>query len=89
MANEPHVIEVGGQDGVLLVIHGGAGKRDREDTPEEQAQADEAMQRALAAGFAKLEAGEPALEAVIAASKCRAAGMLDYVERMVHCCEHA
>ncbi len=67
MANEPHVIEVGGQDGVLLVIHGGAGKRDREDTPEERAQADEAMQRALAAGFAKLEAGEPALEAVIAA----------------------
>ena len=29
------------------------------------------------------------LEAVIAASKCRTAGMLDYVERMVHCHEYA
>lgn len=36
-----------------------------------------------------LQRAEAKLEAVIAASKCRAAGMLDYVERMVHCCEHA
>lgn len=67
MANKPILVETGGADGPLLVIHGGAGKRLREDPPEKQARADAAMRRALDAGMAKLEAGRPAIEAVIAA----------------------
>ena len=67
MANKPIMIETGGEQGPLLVIHGGAGKRRHEDSPEKQARADEGLRRALDAGMAKLEAGEPAIEAVIAA----------------------
>lgn len=67
MANKPILVETGGAGEPLLVIHGGAGKRLREDPPEKQALADAAMRRALDAGMAKLVAGEPAIEAVIAA----------------------
>lgn len=67
MALAPHVISAGNEDGILLVIHGGAGKRVHDMTPEQQAETDAALQQALAAGYAKLEAGEPAEEAVIAA----------------------
>lgn len=67
MANKPVIVEAGGAEGPLLVIHGGAGKRTHEDPPERVARADEALKRALEAGMAKLEAGEDALEAVVAA----------------------
>lgn len=66
MAGEPHVIKVGGE-GPLLVIHGGAGRRLHEMTPEQRAEADAALAAALDAGYARLAAGEPALEAVVAA----------------------
>lgn len=67
MANAPHVLTAGEDDGLLLVIHGGAGKRVHDMTEEQAAETDAALHAALEAGYAKLEAGEPALEAVIAA----------------------
>ena len=69
MALKPIMVETTrcGETEPLLVIHGGAGKRLHPDTPEKQARADAAMRRALDAGMAKLQAGEPAIEAVIAA----------------------
>ncbi len=67
MANKPVIVEAGGAEGPLLVIHGGAGRRTHDDPPERVARADEALKRALEAGMAKLEAGEDALEAVVAA----------------------
>ena len=67
MANAPHIVSAGNEDGILLVIHGGAGKRVHDMTPEQKASTDAALQEALAAGYAKLEAGAPAEEAVIAA----------------------
>lgn len=67
MANAAHVIQAGDEDGILLVIHGGAGRRAHDMTPQQKAEADAALQQALAAGFAKLQAGEPAEEAVVAA----------------------
>jgi beta-aspartyl-peptidase (threonine type) len=51
-----------------LVIHGGAGTIRREHmTPEMEAAHRNALQEALAAGYAKLAAGAPALDAVLAA----------------------
>ena len=67
MANKPNVLETGGEQGPLLVIHGGAGKRTHPDDPARVAAADAALRRALDAGMAKLDAGAPALEAVVAA----------------------
>lgn len=61
-----HVIEVGGE-GPLLVIHGGAGKRLHEMTPAQKAETDAALSRALEAGYALLEQGAPAIDAVVAA----------------------
>lgn len=67
MANAPHVLTAGEEEGPLLVIHGGAGKRVHDMTDEQAAQTDAALHAALEAGYAKLAAGEDALEAVIAA----------------------
>lgn len=69
MALKPLMVETTGCSDTepLLVIHGGAGKRLAPDSPEKQARADAALHRALDAGMAKLQAGESALEAVIAA----------------------
>lgn len=63
---KPIVCEVGGE-GPLLVIHGGAGVRLHEMTPAQRAETDEALGRALDAGYACLERGEGAEAAVIAA----------------------
>ncbi|WEV72769.1 isoaspartyl peptidase/L-asparaginase [Bifidobacterium sp. ESL0790] len=54
-------------DDILLVIHGGAGSRGKHSTPERQAQVEKDLQRALDAGYAKLEAGASAEDAVVAA----------------------
>ena len=62
----PDVIEVGG-DGPLLVVHGGAGRRLHEMTPEQASETEAALARAVEAGYAQLAAGAPAEEAVIAA----------------------
>ncbi len=68
MALDATIIETGNTPHEpLLVIHGGAGKQMHEETPEIIAEADACLARALAAGMAKLEAGESALEAVVAA----------------------
>ena len=67
MANKPIMVEAGGDGQPLLVIHGGAGKRLHPDPAERVARADAALKRALDAGMARLDAGEPAIEAVIAA----------------------
>ena len=61
-----HVLEVGGE-GPLLVIHGGAGRRLHEMTPEQRAETDAALARAVEAGYALLSDGASALDAVIAA----------------------
>ncbi|AEL09150.1 isoaspartyl peptidase/L-asparaginase [Xanthomonas campestris pv. raphani] len=50
----------------MLVIHGGAGVEKSSLSPEEQAQAREAMQRALRAGHAVLNRGGSAVDAVAA-----------------------
>ncbi|MEA9862208.1 isoaspartyl peptidase/L-asparaginase [Xanthomonas campestris pv. raphani] len=50
----------------MLVIHGGAGVEKSSLSPEEQAQAREAMQRALRAGHAVLTRGGSAVDAVAA-----------------------
>ena len=63
----PIVVKASEEDGIALLIHGGAGKRAHKSTPEEAARADAALHEALEAGMAKLEAGAPAIEAVIAA----------------------
>lgn len=51
----------------VLVIHGGAGVIRANLTPEYEAGAREALKRALQKGRAELDAGKPALDAVIAA----------------------
>ena len=66
MAGASHVIKVGDK-GPLLVIHGGAGRRLHEMTTEQRAETDAALREALDAGYACLEAGGSALEAVVAA----------------------
>lgn len=50
----------------MLVIHGGAGVEKSSLSSEEQAQAREAMQRALRAGHAVLQGGGSAVDAVAA-----------------------
>ena len=54
-------------DGILLVIHAGAGNRGKKDTPERRAQVEQDLNRALEAGYALLEQGAPAEDAVCAA----------------------
>lgn len=44
-------------DGILLVIHAGAGNRGKKDTPERRAQVEQDLNRALEAGYALLERG--------------------------------
>ncbi|WEV53341.1 isoaspartyl peptidase/L-asparaginase [Bifidobacterium sp. ESL0704] len=61
------IVTKGAENGILLVIHGGAGNRGKHSTPERQAQVEKDLQRALDAGYAKLEAGASAEEAVVAA----------------------
>ena len=46
-------------DGILLVIHAGAGNRGKKDTPERRAQVEQDLNRALEAGYALLEQGAP------------------------------
>ena len=55
-------------DPVVLVIHGGAGTIRRADmTPEREASIRASLEAALRAGHAEIEAGGPALDAVVAA----------------------
>src|SRR6185312_13451648 len=56
-----------GEVAPLLVIHGGAGVERAGMTPQIEAQARAALERALRHGHAELKAGEPALDAVTAA----------------------
>ncbi len=58
----------------MLVIHGGAGVEKSSLSPDEQAQAREAMQRALRAGHAVLQRGGSAVDAVAATITHRAGG---------------
>lgn len=51
----------------VLVIHGGAGVAPGDLTPEEEAQARAALEAALRAGYARLQGGGTALDAVTAA----------------------
>ena len=44
-------------DGILLVIHAGAGNRGKKDTPERRARVEQDLNRALEAGYALLEQG--------------------------------
>lgn len=56
------------QGPISLVIHGGAGTIKRENMTEEQdAEYRAKLSEALEAGYAKLESGAPAMDAVIAA----------------------
>lgn len=66
MSDVARVESVGGE-GPLLVIHGGAGRRLHEMTPEQRAETDAALAASLDAGMAVLEAGGAAEDAVIAA----------------------
>ncbi|WEV58650.1 isoaspartyl peptidase/L-asparaginase [Bifidobacterium sp. ESL0728] len=61
------IVTKGAENGILLVVHGGAGSRGKHSTPERQAQVEKDLQRALDAGYAKLEAGASAEDAVVAA----------------------
>ncbi|MGB0133075.1 isoaspartyl peptidase/L-asparaginase family protein [Dokdonella sp.] len=56
-----------GETGPVLVIHGGAGVIRSSMTPAIEADVRKALRNALQAGYAKLESGQPALEAVAAA----------------------
>ncbi|MDI3263345.1 MAG: isoaspartyl peptidase/L-asparaginase [Fulvimonas sp.] len=56
-----------GQVQPLLVIHGGAGVERAEMTPEREARARDALALALRRGYARLQAGDSALDAVSAA----------------------
>jgi L-asparaginase / beta-aspartyl-peptidase len=51
----------------VLVIHGGAGVIRSSMTPEIEAEVRKALRKAVIAGYAKLESGSPALDAVTAA----------------------
>ncbi|MFO7339571.1 MAG: isoaspartyl peptidase/L-asparaginase, partial [Lysobacteraceae bacterium] len=54
-------------DRPLLVVHGGAGVEPGDLTAEEEQAARAALAEALRAGYARLQAGMPALDAVTAA----------------------
>lgn len=60
-------LSAGAENGITLIIHAGAGSRGKHSTPERRAQVEADLNRALDAGYALLEAGAPAHEAVIAA----------------------
>lgn len=66
MTERAHVTSAGGE-GPLLVIHGGAGIRLHEMGEEQRAETDAALVRALDAGYALLDEGAPAADAVVAA----------------------
>lgn len=62
--------DVADEQPIALVIHGGAGTIKRENMSEEREKAyRQKLNEALEAGYAQLEAGEPALKAVMAAIK--------------------
>ncbi|MCH9276276.1 isoaspartyl peptidase/L-asparaginase [Bifidobacterium amazonense] len=61
------VESAGSEDGITLIIHAGAGDRGKHHTPERSAQVKADLTRALDAGYAVLQAGGAAEEAVIAA----------------------
>ena len=62
-----HVSAVANAHDILLVIHAGAGSRGSKSTPERRARVEAALNRALEAGYALLEQGAPAEDAVCAA----------------------
>ncbi|MBW3092033.1 isoaspartyl peptidase/L-asparaginase [Bifidobacterium sp. 82T10] len=61
------VESAGSEDGITLIIHAGAGDRGKHHTPERSEQVKADLTRALDAGYAVLEAGGSAEDAVIAA----------------------
>lgn len=61
------VESAGSEDGITLIIHAGAGDRGRHHTPERSARVRADLRRALDAGYAVLEAGGAAEDAVVAA----------------------
>lgn len=61
------VESAGSEDGIMLIIHAGAGNRGRHHTAERSEQVKADLTRALDAGYAVLEAGGSAEDAVIAA----------------------
>lgn len=61
------VESAGSEDGITLIIHAGAGNRGRHHTAERSEQVKADVTRALDAGYAVLEAGGSAKDAVIAA----------------------
>ncbi|KFI52468.1 isoaspartyl peptidase/L-asparaginase family protein [Bifidobacterium biavatii] len=61
------VESAGSEDGITLIIHAGAGDRGKHHTPERSAQVKADLTRALDAGYAVLEAGGSAEDAVIVA----------------------
>lgn len=65
----PRVVHefAGRDDGILLVIHAGAGSRGKHSTPERTAQVEKDLHRALEAGYSLLGQGAPAEDAVCAA----------------------
>lgn len=66
--HSPIISELAGSDdGILLVIHGGAGSRGKHSTPERRAQVETDLQRALDAGYEILSGGGSAEDAVVAA----------------------
>ena len=60
-------LDLHGEVSPLLVVHGGAGVERAEMTPRIEAQARAALELALRNGYAELQAGKPALDAVTAA----------------------
>ena len=54
-------------NGILLAIHAGAGDRSKDGSAQRTAQAERDLRRALDAGYALLEQGAPAEDAVCAA----------------------
>lgn len=61
------VESAGSEDGITLIVHAGAGSRGRHHTAERSEQVKADLTRALDAGYAVLEAGGAAKDAVIAA----------------------
>ncbi|KAB7791307.1 isoaspartyl peptidase/L-asparaginase family protein [Bifidobacterium leontopitheci] len=67
MSSSVTLESAGSENGITLIIHAGAGNRSRHATPESRKQTQADLQRALDAGYALLESGANAQDAVIAA----------------------
>lgn len=63
----PEASDGDGDRGILLVIHAGAGDRRKDDDPARRARVETDLARALDAGYALLERGASAVDAVCAA----------------------